>query len=717
MVLQRKMFIFALFLAVASVSAEDPVGKVIGLLEDLQDKVKEEGKEEAKTYDKFACYCKDKTGEKSDAITDGQDTIDEESATIQEKSAKKDEKLSDLASREERNKELTGRLDEEVADCESAAAEYQANSADMEAALGELEGAIESMGGAAAGAASLLQANVKAKVQKSIEIADALGLVDEKQKAFTAFLEGGAHGDGDDDKDKGYKFHSKSIVDLLKKLEGKFKDKEKAMEKAWEEKEKSCKDVKESLSDDILENKEAMDDIKEDIQDLEEEIATAREALVEAESNLKDDQKYLTELTGRCEKAANGWDQRSSLRKNELEALSKALAVIENKVKDADKDVNRDSASASFVVKSSKGLKAAAVSVKAAPVKPVSFLQSDSARRTARNLLERVQTSASSEGRDKAVALLSAEGKRLGSPELSALATKVKVDPFVKVKNLIQKLIERLVKEATEEAEKKGFCDTELGKARSDRDYRLSDVNKLNAELSKLEAKQDFLEEEITMLTEALKQLDENLAKQTKMRAEEKEENLKQIKTAKGGLEAVTEALTVLKVFYKNAAKASSFIQTQHSPVSDDTAGAGFSGSYQGNQESSKAILGLLETIKSDFERTIKVTEESEAKAAAEFVEFDRATKADIGGKTTKKELDEEDLETTKMTITKKMGDLKTNMGLLDKALMELEELKPACIDTGMSYKERVEKREEEIEALKKALCMLDGDNVEPECK
>merc|ERR1719183_1306851 len=121
--------------------------------------------------------------------------------------------------------------------------------------------------------------------------------------------------------------------------------------------------------------------------------------------------------------------------------------------------------------------------------------------------------------------MLQTAGKRLGSATLGALVMKVAADPFAKVKELIQKLIERLVKEATEEASKKGFCDTELGKARSDRDYRLSDVNKLNAALSKLEAKQDALEEEIEELTEALKQLDEILAKQTKMRAEEKEEN------------------------------------------------------------------------------------------------------------------------------------------------------------------------------------------------
>merc|ERR1719337_338723 len=105
--------------------------------------------------------------------------------------------------------------------------------------------------------------------------------------------------------------------------------------------------------------------------------------------------------------------------------------------------------------------------------------------------------------------MLSAEARRLGSALLTGLAMKVASDPFAKVKELIQKLIERLVKEATEEASKKGFCDTALGKARHDRDYRLMDVNKLNAELSRLEAKEDALENEIEELTAAIKSLDE----------------------------------------------------------------------------------------------------------------------------------------------------------------------------------------------------------------
>merc|ERR1719478_205787 len=141
------------------------------------------------------------------------------------------------------------------------------------------------------------------------------------------------------------------------------------------------------------------------------------------------------------------------------------------------------------------------------------------------------------------------------------------------------------------------------------------------------------------------------------------------------------------------------------------------SGAYKGNQGASKGIIGLLDVIKSDFEHTIQTVSAEEKKAAAAFVEFDRKNKVATQGATTKKELDDEDLDTTKNKLEQNHKDLQSNMDLLDAALKELEELKPTCVDTGMSYVERVAKREEEMAALKKAMCMLDADKVEPECQ
>merc|ERR1719380_250664 len=112
----------------------------------------------------------------------------------------------------------------------------------------------------------------------------------------------------------------------------------------------------------------------------------------------------------------------------------------------------------------------------------------------------------------------------------------------------------------------------------------------------------------------------------------------------------------------------------------------------------------MLEVIISDFERTIKVTTKSEKEAAKEFTKFERTTKASIASKETSKSTAEFDLKDTEMTITENMDDLE-------------KDLKPACVDTGMSYADRVQKRRDEIDALKEALCQLDAEKVEAECQ
>ena len=45
---------------------------------------------------------------------------------------------------------------------------------------------------------------------------------------------------------------------------------------------------------------------------------------------------------------------------------------------------------------------------------------------------------------------------------MSALAMRVSEDPFKKVEKMIEGLIVKLMEEANEEAEHKGWCDTEL---------------------------------------------------------------------------------------------------------------------------------------------------------------------------------------------------------------------------------------------------------------
>merc|ERR1719401_1678037 len=125
------------------------------------------------------------------------------------------------------------------------------------------------------------------------------------------------------------------------------------------------------------------------------------------------------------------------------------------------------------------------------------------------------------------------QDKKINSMALMSLSARVAADPFMKVKGLIQKLIERLLEEAKNEATKKGFCDTELGKAEKDRDYRFSEAKDLSAELAALEAKRDALTEEIKTLKVDIKAESSALSEATDDRKTEKEANLHTVKVSK----------------------------------------------------------------------------------------------------------------------------------------------------------------------------------------
>merc|ERR1719324_743325 len=355
------------------------------------------------------------------------------------------------------------------------------------------------------------------------------------------------------------------------------------------------------------------------------------------------------------------------------------------------------------------------IQVKSARAKILSFMQQSSKDSNSQHKLQ-----------ERVVSSLLERANKIGSPALTALALRMSADPFVKVKKLISDLIQRLVQEAADEATKKGWCDREMGKAEKTRDLNFDTTVQLNAETMALEAQKASLEEEISTLTVEIADLNDSLTKTTKFRADEKAENEDTIKKAEDGLAATKDAYEVLETFYKKSSKATaelvqirkvSLLQVKASPIDEDAPDSGMGGAYKGNQEKAGGILAMLDVIISDFERTLKVTKEDEKQAVAEFAAFSKTTKTSIGSKETQKTNAESMLKSTDNQITEDMSSLEKHVKMLDDTLKELEDLKPACVDTGMSYEERVQKRKDEIEALKKALCELDPEQVEDECK
>merc|ERR1719145_144633 len=269
-----------------------------------------------------------------------------------------------------------------------------------------------------------------------------------------------------------------------------------------------------------------------------------------------------------------------------------------------------------------------------------------------RSSLASVSTDLSIATRMTLVSYLREQAQKLNSRVLYSLATRANDDPFRKVKKMIKDLIVRLMEEANDEAEHKGWCDTELSTYEQTRKEKTEAVETLHAEIDQLEASIAKLTEDIAELTQAVADLDAAMAKRTKLRQDEKAENTQTIADAQEAQTAVAQALTVLKEFYAKAGEATALLQQQ--PVAPEI----FDSPYKGMQAESGGVVGMLEVIESDFARLEAETRAAEATAQKEYDEFMTVSKVDKAKKATDIEHKSAKKQDQSQALTTKKSDL-----------------------------------------------------------
>merc|ERR1719287_343111 len=195
------------------------------------------------------------------------------------------------------------------------------------------------------------------------------------------------------------------------------------------------------------------------------------------------------------------------------------------------------------------------------------------------------------------------------------------------------------------------------------------------------------------------------MAKATKLREEEKATNAEAVEDSQEAQTAVAQALTVLKEFYAKAADATAFLQQPEAPAIFDSA-------YKGMQSENGGVVGMLEVIESDFARLESDTKASEATAQKEYDGFMTDSKVDKSEKSTDIEHKTAKKQDESQALTTKNRDLEGTQKELDAALAYFDKLKPSCVDSGVSYEDRVARRKEEIESLQEALKILNGEDI-----
>jgi chromosome segregation ATPase len=705
-------FILAIEAILATSSEVSPIEKVLVMLKDLQTEVVTEGRAEAKTYDKFACFCKDVTEEKSEAISTGQSEQDQLMADISDLTAHREELDDKMKTLEEEIMEIDKEVKAAMEERHKEKLDYDKDALDLVGAISAIENALAAI--KASRPASLAEmTSVLRKVKKAALIADAFGIGSPKTKmSLSAVVAGLAQPEVPM---QNYEFQSGPVIELLEKLLDDFQD-QKADLDAEEVKKVAAHDglIQEKTSLKKSKDKE-LSDAKADKESTTETITQKSGDLSTVSATLLDDQEYLKDLHAKCEDKSKTWDSRTEVRTQELTALTQAIQIITDLAskKDGLLQVNAPVKFPNVHVSRINSIDHVQRNEMKSSMdvfdENIGFLQLGKPRKLLAVLSHQASVSeketSSERSRQQVLSLLRSKAKELRSGLLTRLADKVESDPFKKVRKLIEELIDRLIQEAKDEASHKGWCDEEMGKAKRTRSDKSDEITKLNTKLGSAEALRDKLTEQVDTLEKEIADLEAELEKQTKLREDEKAENEATVKEAEEAADAVKEAIKVLQDFYDKQAKAELLVQINKGPEIPD---AGFEGDYKGASDKAGGIIGMLEVIQSDFERTVSETETAEKQASQDFMEFERTTENSMETKKTAKEEKTSELERTEKNISDDMDSLKASQESLNAAITELQELHKACIDTGMTFEERAAAREEELAALKEALCILD---------
>jgi len=679
------------------------VNKVITMLEDLQAQVLKEGEEEAASYNKFACFCKDTTKEKTESISKGEDDDERLATSIEDKNSHRNDCDDDIKDYEEEIESEEADMKKATGERKETEAVFLKNSGDLSAALQGLEGAVQVL---KKSKPALVQvAEARKTVKGIVELADAMGLGSNRQ-AVSAFLQ----------QDPGvpmenYKFKSGGIIETLEELQNDFRKTKNDVDEEEAESVHEYDMLMQEKNDLVKRHKQDLEETRKDKAKTTEEIGAASEELSTTRGQLLDDKQYLSELSEMCVNTAKTWDIRSKVRADELSALTAATTIVKEtvaeKTSSATVRLTQMGVRVNMVkqmVQDPTAMEDIEAEAEAAEgEKPVAFLQ---------KFLQKSKVSPHSldGARDFVINMLTTQGVKSKSTLLSQLAVQIRADPFAKIKKLIQETIERLLHEAAEEANQKGWCDKAQGDAKQKRTYAAEEIEALNGEMAGLEGRRNKLAEELEVLRKEIPDLKERRDEAEKMREGEKAENERTVEEASAGLDAINMAIDILDKFYKTAAKSKVDLSLAQGPM-DDAPGAGFEAgeAYTGAGGESGGILGMMDVIKSDFERTISETQKAEKKASTDHRNFMTET----GKSLVEKEMAEEQKDDQHANTVEELDSAKDSLtaeaAILSTSIAELIELKPTCIDTGMSYEERVARREDEIESLKKALCIFEN--------
>jgi len=684
--------IAALGFVAAAETGVNPIRKVVTLMQEMQKEVEAEGEAEAALFKKFDCYCKGNTDKLKEQGSSSSAAAEEASAKAKAETSEKKQVDEDLGGAKKDRAAAKEDLAKAQALRTKEAKLYAETNAD---ALANLDATTQAISALEKGmGASFMQTAVGSKVKSVIEKQAENMDVDDKE-VLSAFLQGD------------YQPASGQIVGILKNMKDEMEKDIGSAKETEEAAVASFNELKAAKNKEIAATTEAIESLTKRSGELAVSIVENKNAAEDAAEEAADAAEFLANLKKNCATKAGEWEERQATRANELEAIAKAIAIL-----------NEDDALDLF--------KQTLKTPKTVVTQAAAFLQKSAGKS---NELSKVHSMLSSMKGNKVSAGVALMQNTMVA-EIKSQQKSGKVD-FSKVVKMIDDMVALLTKEQKDDESSKKFCEVEFDTSDDEQKKLTGEVKSLDSAIAQMKDEIEALKADIAATTDKVNALDKTVAEATEQRKKENAEFTSTLQANNMAIELIGKAKNKLLQFY-NPDLATSEVpvkkslgdqladgsyndneMTQAAPVfvqvKSEEAPATWEGGYTNKDQKSGSIMALMDKLAGELKTDVKEAEFEEKEAQKDYEELlaeAQKTRADDVKSISDKNAAKADLEVS-LTETKRTHSLKSTA--LAEVGQYIADLHKQCDFVIATFEERREARTNEVEGLKKAKAVLSG--------
>merc|ERR1719439_540499 len=481
---------------------ENPIRRIVTLLQDMQKEIETEGKKEEKAYDKFMCYCDGNSDGMKKAAEAGSQKATELSSKLEALKAEKAQLEQEL--KDHQSSRETAKQDQEKATSirEKEKADFDAASADMSTNIAAMKGAISAL---EKGLGAFMQIGAPSKAVLLRAVAATTTLDEYQREGATAFLQG-----------KESAQSSGEIMGMLKamleEMEGDLStaEKDEATAVAGFEELSAAKAAEIASATSAIESKTKR------AGEVAVEVVQTKDDLEDTEEEVAETQAFLGDLGKQCAEKKSEWAERQKMRAEEVSAISEAIKVLND-------DDSLDLFKKTIPSMVQTGMQ---------------FLQKSS------------KSSVALRAKGLLVSLMQTGRAHTTELSLMAASLKSKAVDFSKITAQIDGMIDVLGKEQADDDTQKAFCEEEFTKSAAEKKETEDTLASLAASIEEMSATVATLKSEIETLTAEIKALDKAVAEATEQRKEEHATFLQTQAEGSAAVQLIEAAKNKLNKFY-----------------------------------------------------------------------------------------------------------------------------------------------------------------------